>query len=120
MMDRVLHMNKSPVDETHSTLQAWQCDQGTGDYNDRSPGNLLSAQVAAARLASSSPDSGPESDLLPPELHNLESGSSLLPNDVSSTNPTANYMLPKNSVWGTGDSEYSWAHESLSIFGVHG
>ncbi|CAM6107717.1 unnamed protein product [Calypogeia fissa] len=118
MMEGVLQVSsKSPNHhqvDSHSSLQAWQCDQESSEYDDGSPGNLLSAQVAAARLASSSSDSGPESDLLPPELHNLESGSSLLSNDVSSANPTANFLLPKSSIWGTGDSEYSWAQESLS------
>lgn len=116
MMEGVLQVNKSPVhhETHHSALQAWQCDQESSEYDDGSPGNILSAQVAAARLASSSPDSGPDSDLLPPELHNLESGSNLLSNDVSSGNHTANFLLPKSSVWGTGDSEYSWAQESLS------
>lgn len=114
MMEGVLQVSKSPSQETHSSLQAWQCDQESTEYDDGSPGNLLSAQVAAARLASSSSDSGPESDLLPPDLQNLESGSSLLSSDVSSANPTANFLLPKSSIWGTGDSEYSWAQESLS------
>ncbi|KAG6552963.1 hypothetical protein Mapa_005300 [Marchantia paleacea] len=112
-MEGVLQVAKSPNHENQSSLQTWQCDQESTEFDTGSAGNLLSAQVAAASLASSSPESGPESDLLPSELQNLESGN-LLSNDVPSSNPTANFLLPKSSIWGTGDSEYSWAQESLS------
>ncbi|KAL2633887.1 hypothetical protein R1flu_005366 [Riccia fluitans] len=116
-MDEVLQVAKaSNHSSNQSSLKTWQCEQESNQFDaGGTTGNLLSAQVAAtASIASSSPESGPKGDLLPSDLHNLESGD-LLSNDVPSSNPTANFLMPKAaSIWGTGDSEYSWAQESLS------